>query len=308
MRLRREIAGRADDGDTERWVATATEMPKRNERAPVHWHHRLVAPVAAEARTDRRDACLVKAGQRLRREISVGLGLERDRPAVRSADGAFHPCGDDGSHRAVHMDGARGDDEQDLRFGRVAAARELVESAEGRRSQLELVLGARFANRDRPMRSDGAEDDHSRGTLSWRAMRRELPGGYELDDDPDRIDVAEVHRYLADESYWARGRPREVVEELVRTATRVIGLYHDGAQVGFARVVSDRHVVAYLADVYVLAEHRGRGLGVELVREAVERSPFSPRRWFLNTADGHDLYARFGFRPPSGEVMEKTRE
>ena len=139
-------------------------------------------------------------------------------------------------------------------------------------------------------------------------MRRELPGGYELDDDPGRIDVAEVHRYLAGESYWARGRPRQVVEELVRTATRVVGLYHEGAQVGFARVVSDRHVVAYLADVYVLPEHRGRGLGVELVREAVEHSPFSPRRWFLNTADGHGLYRRFGFGSASAEVMEKTHE
>jgi GNAT superfamily N-acetyltransferase len=139
-------------------------------------------------------------------------------------------------------------------------------------------------------------------------MRRELPGGYELDDDPARIDVDAVHRYLAEESYWARGRPRAVVDELVSTATRVVGLYHDGAQVGFARVVSDRHVVAYLADVYVLPAHRGQGLGVELVREAVERSPFNPRRWFLNTSDGHELYAKVGFRSASGEVMEKARD
>ncbi|HEU0304582.1 MAG TPA: GNAT family N-acetyltransferase [Gaiellaceae bacterium] len=139
-------------------------------------------------------------------------------------------------------------------------------------------------------------------------MRRELPGGYELDDDLGRIDVDAVHRYLSDESYWARGRPYEIVDELIRSAARVVGLYHEGAQVGFARVVSDRHVVAYLADVYVLPEHRGRGLGVELVREAVERSPFAPRRWFLNTADGHGLYERFGFTAPSDEVMEKTRD
>jgi GNAT superfamily N-acetyltransferase len=136
-------------------------------------------------------------------------------------------------------------------------------------------------------------------------MRRELPGGYELDDDPGRIDLDAVHRYLSEESYWAKGRPREVVEDLVRSATRVVGLYRDGAQVGFARVVSDRYVVAYLADVYVLPEHRGRGLGVELVRESVERSPFSPRRWFLNTADAQGLYEKFGFAPPSAEVMER---
>lgn len=137
-------------------------------------------------------------------------------------------------------------------------------------------------------------------------MRRALPGGYELDDDPARIDVAAVHRFLSEQSYWARGRPRDVVQDLVDTSARVVGLYSGSVQVGFARVVSDRHVVAYLADVYVLPEHRGRGLGIELVREAVERSPFAARRWFLNTSDGHELYAKLGFGAPSDEVM--TRE
>jgi len=137
-------------------------------------------------------------------------------------------------------------------------------------------------------------------------MRRELPGGYELDDDGSRIDLDAVHRYLSDESYWAKGRSRAVVEDLVRSATRVIGLYHEGAQVGFARVLSDGHVLGYLADVYVLAEHRGRGLGVELVRDAVERSPFTPRRWILHTQDAQGLYERFGFGPPSAHLMERS--
>lgn len=137
-------------------------------------------------------------------------------------------------------------------------------------------------------------------------MRRALPGGYELDDDPSRIDVGAVHRFLSGESYWARGRPRAVVEELIAGAARVVGLYLGQEQVGFARVVSDRHVVAYLADVYVLPEHRGAGLGLELAREAVERSPFAPRRWFLNTEDAHGLYERLGFGAPSPEVMERT--
>jgi GNAT superfamily N-acetyltransferase len=137
-------------------------------------------------------------------------------------------------------------------------------------------------------------------------MRRELPGGYELDDDPARVDVTAVHRYLAEESYWGRGRRRQVVEELVRGATRVVGLYRDAEQVGFARVISDRHVVAYLADVYVLPAHRGQGLGVELVREAVERSPFVPRRWLLHTADARGLYERFGFGAGSADLRERA--
>ncbi len=129
-------------------------------------------------------------------------------------------------------------------------------------------------------------------------MKRDLPGGFELDDDPVRVDADELHRFLSEESYWARDRPREVVERLVREASRVMGLYHGERQVGFARVVSDGTAIAYLADVYVLPEFRGRGLGVELVRETVERGPFAHCRWVLHTADAHGLYARFGFRPP----------
>ena len=140
-------------------------------------------------------------------------------------------------------------------------------------------------------------------------MRRELPGGYELDDDVERIDLDAVHRYLAEESYWAEGRPRDVVADLVRGATRVVGLYYVGetasVQVGFARTFSDGHTLSYLADVYVLQEHRGKGLGVELVREAVEGSPLVHTRWLLHTRDAQRLYERFGFGPPSERLMER---
>lgn len=137
-------------------------------------------------------------------------------------------------------------------------------------------------------------------------MTRQLPGGYELDDDRSRLDVGEVARFLSEESYWARGRPRETIARLVREATRAVGLY-DGAgrQVGFARVVSDGAAFAYLADAYVLPDHRGRGLGTELVRESVERGPQSDLRWLLHTADAHELYARFGFGEPSGMLRER---
>jgi GNAT superfamily N-acetyltransferase len=136
-------------------------------------------------------------------------------------------------------------------------------------------------------------------------MRRELPGGYELDDDPERIDVDAVHAYIVD-SYWASGRPREKMERAMAGSARVLGLYApDGSQAGFCRVVSDSTTYAYLADVFVLEEHRGRGLGVELVREAVDSQPWSELSWHLRTKDAHSLYQKFGFKPPTERSLER---
>jgi GNAT superfamily N-acetyltransferase len=136
-------------------------------------------------------------------------------------------------------------------------------------------------------------------------MTRRLAGGLELDDDPARIDVDAVHEYLANESYWAEGRPRDVVERLVHEAQRVVGLYDGDRQVGFARAFSDGVALVYLADVYVLPEYRGRGLGTELVREMVENGPLTNVRWILHTRDAHRLYEKVGFHAPSERVMER---
>ena len=138
-------------------------------------------------------------------------------------------------------------------------------------------------------------------------MRRELPGGYELDDDRDRVDVDMVHRYLSEEAYWVRGRDRDTIERLVRESTRVIGAYRGDEQVGFARVISDGTSMAWLGDVFVIEGHRGHGLGVELVREAVEHPEHRDVVWFLNTRDAHSLYARFGFEAPSDRTMVRPR-
>ena len=135
-------------------------------------------------------------------------------------------------------------------------------------------------------------------------MRRELERGYELDDDPERVDLDAVWGFLSTEAYWGRERSKEDVARQIREAARVVGLYHEGRQVGFARVHSDGRL-AYLADVYVLPEHRGHGLGVELVREAVNDGPQRGLRWLLHTKDAHGLYERFGFGPPSDRVMER---
>ena len=77
------------------------------------------------------------------------------------------------------------------------------------------------------------------------------------------------------ESYWAEGRTRETQDALIDGAARVVGLYYEGEQVGFSRAISDGHVQSYLADVYVLEGHRGRGLGVELVRFSVDEGPLA---------------------------------
>ncbi len=141
--------------------------------------------------------------------------------------------------------------------------------------------------------------------------KRELPGGYELDDDPRRVDVDAVHAFISGESYWGLGRSRELVDAAIHGSTRVVGLYRGSEQVGFARAISDGAIIAYLADVYVLSPYRGRGLGLEMVRELVDGGAggFSSNvRWMLHTADAQDLYAKLGFGGPSAPypLMERT--
>ena len=136
-------------------------------------------------------------------------------------------------------------------------------------------------------------------------MKQDVGDGYELDDDRGRIDRDAVHDYLA-RSYWAEGRPRGVQDALIDNASRVVGLYRDGEQVGFSRAISDGHVQSYLADVYVLEEHRGHGLGVELVRFSVDEGPLAGTKWYLHTRDAHDLYRKFGFAEPSERALERS--
>jgi GNAT superfamily N-acetyltransferase len=128
-------------------------------------------------------------------------------------------------------------------------------------------------------------------------VKQQLAYGYELDDDRARIDRDAVHRFISEESYWAKGRPRETMDGLIERAARNVGLYApDGSQVGYSRTVDAPDAwLVYLADVYVLDGHRGRGLGVELVRFTVDEGAFAGRRWVLHTLDAHRLYEKFGF-------------
>ena len=128
---------------------------------------------------------------------------------------------------------------------------------------------------------------------------------YEISDDPHRVDFEVVWTFLSTEAYWCRWRNRSDVERQVRGAWRVVGVYEriGGAQVGFARAVSDGVSEAYLADVFILAPHRGQGLSERMMSVMVDEGPGSNFRWFLSTRDAHDLYAKFGFEAPDERVM-----
>jgi GNAT superfamily N-acetyltransferase len=124
--------------------------------------------------------------------------------------------------------------------------------------------------------------------MEWRRER------YRISTDPDRLDRGVIHGFLRD-SYWASGIPREVVDASIRHSLP-FGLYESDAMVGFARVITDFATFAYLADVFVLPSHRGRGLAIWLM-EVIRGHPELQglRRWVLATKDAHGLYEKSGF-------------
>ena len=129
---------------------------------------------------------------------------------------------------------------------------------------------------------------------------------YEIDTDPERLDLDVVHGFLA-RSHWARGIPRSVVERSIAHSL-AFGLYRDGRQIGFARVVTDHATFAYLADVFVLPPARGQGLGRWLVETVLAHPELQGlRRWLLGTRDAQGLYEQCGFRapPPPFVFMER---
>jgi len=119
---------------------------------------------------------------------------------------------------------------------------------------------------------------------------------YEVSTDTDRLDVDVIHRFLAEVSYWSRGIPRSIVERGIENSL-CFGVYHRGAQVGFARIVTDKATFALLADVFILKAHRGKGLSKWLMRCIVEHQDLQGlRRFLLLTSDAHGLYRQFGFK------------
>lgn len=140
-------------------------------------------------------------------------------------------------------------------------------------------------------------------------MKKPLKEGYELDDSSERIDRDVVHRFISEESYWGFRRERAAMDGLIDRAARNVGLYApDGRLVGYSRTVDAPDAwLVYLADVFVLGSHRGKGLGIELIRFSVDEGPYADRRWVLHTADAHGLYEKLGFAPGERLLERKAR-
>ncbi|HEV2330351.1 MAG TPA: GNAT family N-acetyltransferase [Verrucomicrobiae bacterium] len=122
-------------------------------------------------------------------------------------------------------------------------------------------------------------------------------GDVVISDDKTRLDVAWIHAFLSERSYWAQAVPVEIVERSIRNSL-CFGMFKAGRQIGFARVVTDFTTFAWLADVFIVEEVRGGGFGKKLVAAVVGHPELQQlRRFMLGTRDAHKLYERFGFAP-----------
>jgi N-acetylglutamate synthase-like GNAT family acetyltransferase len=133
--------------------------------------------------------------------------------------------------------------------------------------------------------------------MTQSVIARRIAGGvtYEIDTAKDRLDIGLIHDFLARCSHWARGIPPDVLEKAIANSL-CFGLYRDGAQIGFARVVTDEATFAYLADVFVVAAERHAGWGQFLIETILAHPPLQAlRRWLLVTRDAASLYRRCGF-------------
>jgi GNAT superfamily N-acetyltransferase len=130
---------------------------------------------------------------------------------------------------------------------------------------------------------------------------------FQVSTDRTRLDIPMIYRFLSEQSTWAVGISRTVVERSIENSL-CFGGYLDGRQIAFARVITDYATMAYLVDVFVVPEYRGRGYAKQLIRIVLEHPSLQRlRRFTLNTSDAHSLFARFGFAPPQrpDSVMER---
>jgi len=123
-----------------------------------------------------------------------------------------------------------------------------------------------------------------------------IPNNYHISDDKTKLQIEVIHQYLNKEAYWSKGIPKNIVIQSIE-GSMCIGVYYKNTQIGFARVVSDFATFGYLADVFILESHRGKGLSKALMQFIMTHPDVqSLRRWILMTADAHGLYEQFGFK------------
>jgi GNAT superfamily N-acetyltransferase len=123
----------------------------------------------------------------------------------------------------------------------------------------------------------------------------EIKGEYLISTDKEKLDIKAIHHFLSTTSYWCKNVPKSVVETSIQHSL-CFGIYKAEEQVGFARIITDYATVAYLGDVYVLEEHRGKGLSKWMIALIMEHPNLQGlRRWILRTSDAHELYRKFGW-------------
>lgn len=122
---------------------------------------------------------------------------------------------------------------------------------------------------------------------------------YTISTDKGRLDLPFIHHFLSTEAYWCQNIPMGTVRRSVEHSL-CFGVYLGEQQVGFARIISDYATIAYLGDVFIMSEHRGKGLSKRLVAEIMAHPDLQGlRRWILLTGDAHGLYQQFGWKPIS---------
>ncbi len=124
-----------------------------------------------------------------------------------------------------------------------------------------------------------------------------MTSDYIISTDKALLDIPLIHQFLSQESYWAKNIPLELVKRSIDNSL-CFGVYHNGQQIGFARVITDQATIAYLSDVFVVAAYRGQGVSKQLINAICEWPALQGlRRWVLATRDAHSLYEQFGFTP-----------
>ena len=129
--------------------------------------------------------------------------------------------------------------------------------------------------------------------------------GFSISTDNQKLSVTLIHRFLSEESYWAKNIPLAVVQRSINHSL-CFGLYHQGEQIGFARLVTDKATFAYLADVFILRDYRGKGLSKWLLQTIHAHPELQGlRRWLLGNKDAHSLYAQFGWKAIPEELAAR---